>query len=433
MNFLNRARLYIVRKKGKSILLLIILIILSCAVLTALYIKNAADSTQNSLRQKLGGELFISFDYSESNPYLKTETNDDGIIMYSTEQISPNLVEKIREIQGVRYCSATVETLVCCPDLNLFKGNIPIDDKFSQSTKIKGVWKSEENTLFTSGQLTLTQGRHINANDKQKILISEDLAQKNHLKVGDIITADKNIDMEIAGLFSPKTLESFNEQVTSYDKIQNLIIADLNTVISLENGPAIQGFNELCVSLFDPAGAEEITKEIQNIHDVDWQAFTITQNTEAYTNASEALSRLSALILTILIVLLITGTLVLSLILTMWSRTRIRETGILLSLGIKKISILGQYITEVLVIAAAAFALSCFPAGIMAKQTESLLNKAAHVSEISPENISLEVTVQPEEIGRLCVLGTGIVVLSTGIASISVMRLKPRDILSKMS
>ena len=45
----------------------------------------------------------------------------------------------------------------------------------------------------------------------------------------------------------------------------------------------------------------------------------------------------------------------------------------------------------------------------------------------------LQVRVQLEEMGLLFLIGIVIVTVSAGISSISVMRLKPREILSKMS
>ena len=104
-------------------------------------------------------------------------------------------------------------------------------------------------------------------------LISKDLAEKNGLKIGDKIQTDKGVEIEIVGLFSPKEIEGINDQVTTYDKIQNLIITDLATLVAYENGPAIQGFNELTVSVDDPQNMEEIISKVKEISGVDWKAF----------------------------------------------------------------------------------------------------------------------------------------------------------------
>ena len=454
MNFMNRAWLYIVRKRGKSILLFVILLVMATFVLTALALGNASKAAQQELRQSLGGSFLIGFDYTENNPYLKVESVDGGTLIYSTQQIRPELVEQIREIEGIKECSATVEGLAAFPSLELFTGNIPIEEEFRASSKILSAWKSEELTWFTSGQLTLTEGRHILPDDKNKGLISKDLAEKNGLKIGDKIQTDKGVEIEIVGLFSPKEIEGINDQVTTYDKIQNLIITDLATLVAHENGPAIQGFNELTVSVDDPQNMEKIISKVKGISGVDWKGFSFLVDNEDYENAASSLEQLSELVATILIVALIVSIAILSLILTMWARTRIHETGVLLSVGINKLSILGQYIAEVLLIAVLAFSLSYFSASAIAGQMGNVLQSGQAVTEVQQENglsagsrgeagtdaedqkiepPKLQVRVQFEEMGLLFLLGIGIVTVSAGISSISVMRLKPREILSKMS
>lgn len=454
MSFMSRAWLYIIRKKGKSILLFVILLVMATFVLTALALGNASKSAQQDLRQSLGGSFLIGFDYTENNPYLKIEDVEGGTLMYSTQQISPELVKQIRGIEGIRECSATVERLAAFPSLQLFTGNIPVEEEFRKSSKIISTWKSEELTRFTSGQLTLTEGRHIMPDDENKGIISKDLAEKNGLKIGDKIQTDRGVEIEIVGLFSPKEIEGINDQVTTYDKIQNLIITDLATLVTYENGPAIQGFNELTVSVDDPQNMEKIISTVKKITGVDWRGFSFLIDNEDYENAASSLEQLSELVSIILIVALIVSIAILSLILTMWARTRIHETGVLLSVGISKMSILGQYIAEVLLIAVLAFSLSYFSANAIAGQMGNILQSGQIVSEVQQEdglstgtrgeagtNIGdqeieapeLQVRVQLEEMGLLFLIGIVIVTVSAGISSISVMRLKPREILSKMS
>lgn len=455
MNFISRAWLYIIRKKGKSILLFIILLVMATFVLTALALGNASNAAQMELRKSLGGSFLIGFDYTENNPYLKVENVDGGTLVYSTQQISPELVEQVRSINGVNYCSATTESLAVLPSLDLFAGNIPIEEEFRNSSKILGTWKSEELSRFTSGQLALTEGRHIMPGDKNKGLISKDLADKNSLKIGDVIQTDKGVEIEIVGLFVPKEIEGINDQVTTYDKIQNLIISDLATLIANENSPATQGFNELTVSVDDPQNMENIISKVKEIKGVDWKGFAIMVDNEGYENAAFSLQQLSELVSTILIVVLIVSVVILSLILTLWSRTRVHETGILLSLGIRKLSILGQYIAEVLIIAVLAFSLSYFSSNAIAGQMGTILQpeQSAVDVQVQEDGISagsrgeagtdmgtqeiempqLQVTVQIQDMGVLFLIGLGIVTISAGISSISVMRLKPREILSKMS
>ena len=223
--------------------------------------------------------------------------------------------------------------------------------------------------------------------------------------------------------------------MTTYDKIQNLIITDLATLVAYENGPAIQGFNELTVSVDDPQNMEEIISTVKKIASVDWKGFSFLIDNEDYENAASSLEQLSELVSIILIVALIVSIAILSLILTMWARTRIHETGVLLSVGISKMSILGQYIAEVLLIAVLAFSLSYFSANAIAGQMGNILQSGQVVSEVQQEdglstgtrgeagtNIGdqeieapeLQVRVQLEEMGLLFLIGIVIVTVSAG-------------------
>ncbi len=272
------------------------------------------------------------------------------------------------------------------------------------------------------------------------------MANKNGLKLGDKIKTDKAIEVEIVGLFTPCVLEAFSEQVTTYDKIQNCIFTDIASLIELENGPAIQGFNELIVSVEDPKTMDEIIAQVKRIDSVDWKAFSISSNTESYDHASTSLWQLSHLTAMIFIVVCVVSAVILSLILTMWSKTRIHETGILLSIGISKLSILGQYIAEVLFIALLAFSISYLPSKLMTDQVEKRIQpfqgmdtqiqedgSVTDKSNEENEENDLHISIQTEQVVLLFMIGTGIVVIASSIASMTVMRLKPREILSKMS
>ena len=287
--------------------------------------------------------------------------------------------------------------------------------------------------------------------DENKGIISKDLAEKNGLKIGDKIQTDRGVEIEIVGLFSPKEIEGINDQVTTYDKIQNLIITDLATLVAYENGPAIQGFNELTVSVDDPQNMEEIISTVKKIASVDWKGFSFLIDNEDYEmpHLPRTIIRTGIHHFDCCVDCKYCHPLAHSYHV---GQNRIHETGVLLSVGISKMSILGQYIAEVLLIAVLAFSLSYFSANAIAGQMGNILQSGQVVSEVQQEdglstgtrgeagtNIGdqeieapeLQVRVQLEEMGLLFLIGIVIVTVSAGISSISVMRLKPREILSK--
>ena len=214
MNCLKRAYLYVTRKKGKSILLFLILLVTATFVLSGLCIGDATRQAQMNLRKNLGGAFDMTINYSEDNPYYRQEEseNDDGtkdVLMYSMKQVSPEMVENIRNITGVKYCDASTENLY--DGLLPIPGTVPVEEKFSHCVTGIGVWRSSEQNFFTSEKLTLIAGRHIAENDTHSAIISDVLAEKNQIKLGDTFTitggSKKEISLEVIGLFHANVTE----------------------------------------------------------------------------------------------------------------------------------------------------------------------------------------------------------------------------------
>ena len=186
-----------------------------------------------NLRKNLGGAFDMAVNYSEDNPYYRQEEseNDDGtkdVLMYSMKQVSPEMVANIRNITGVKYCDASTENLY--DGLLPIPGTVPVEEEFSHCVTGVGVWRSSEQEFFTSEKLTLIAGRHIAENDTHSAIISDVLAEKNQIKLGDTFTitggSKKEISLEVIGLFHANVTEKLGAAVTSYDKIQNHIFTD---------------------------------------------------------------------------------------------------------------------------------------------------------------------------------------------------------------
>lgn len=285
MNFMKRAFLYVSRKRGKSILLFFILLILSTFVLTGLSIGSASKQAQKNLRQNIGGSFNIDVNYSDSNPYYHEEEseNEDGssdLLMYSTEQVTSKMVENIRNISGVKFCDATTESLINFDKLLPFAGTVPLDESLSHCVKSIGVWRSEEQNFFTSGKIQLIEGRHILDNDIHKVILCKDLAEKNNLNLGDslIVTNEngKQLSFEIIGLFHAQKLEKVGESIPTYDKIQNLIFTDIESIVELENSVAVQGFDTVKVTVNDPKDIEKIIEQVKHFPDYEENVYNIT-------------------------------------------------------------------------------------------------------------------------------------------------------------
>jgi putative ABC transport system permease protein len=171
----------------------------------------------------------------------------------------------------------------------------------------------------------------------------------------------------------------------------------------------------------DPERLESILHEVQKINTINWNNFFITANDEVYQNISSALSDTGTLITTLIVVITAVSMVLMILILSMSVRSRKREAGILLAVGIAKPVVVLQYLLEVLLIAAAAFPLAYLSSKQAAGTLGTLFGKTAEHIIVTSEHFMLVVVV-----------GSVLLVTAVLASCIPAMRLKPKTILSQM-
>ena len=482
MRIIKRAYLYVTRKKGKSILLFFILLIMATFVLTGLSTQKASQEAQKNLREALGGEFYVSVELSESNPYFRRVDDGEGALdLYTELPVTRDMINAIMEIGGIEKYDASAQTLVST-NLTIFPGNVPLKGELNNKIYARTVAGTENNSFFQSGIMELTEGKHITGNESNAAVISRDMADQNSLQIGDSISlqADEEAQVKIIGIYEIRKPDPAYASVVTYEKLENQIFIDTSALQDLFGDMPV-GFYEVAFSVYDPAQLDSIMSEVKGLFAIDWRAFEVAADNQTYLDAAAPLQKLQALVSSIIWVIALVSAVILSLILTMWGRSRIHETGVFLSLGIGKMRIIGQYLAEVLMIAVIAFGCSYFTSSAVAGQLANGLlqqnipaseEQAAGVTITKKDGFSEDVVVSikddsalsdmpsgqdtaPEvEVAadgaeadreqirvmidfynmlQLYLIGIIVIILSVGISSLSVMRLKPREILSKMS
>ena len=482
MRIIKRAYLYVTRKKGKSILLFFILLIMSTFVLTGLSTQKASQEAQKNLREALGGEFYVSVELSESNPYFRRVDDGEGALdLYTELPVTRDMINAIMEIGGIEKYDASAQTLVST-NLTIFPGNVPLKGELNNKVYARTVAGTENNSFFQSGIMELAEGKHITGNESNAAVISRDMADQNNLRIGDSISlqADEEAEVKIIGIYEIRKPDPAFTSVVTYEKLENQIFIDTSALQDLFGDMPV-GFYEVAFSVYDPAQLDSIMSEVKGLFAIDWRAFEVAADNQTYLDAAAPLQKLQALVSSIIWVIVLVSAVILSLILTMWGRSRIHETGVFLSLGIGKMRIIGQYLAEVLLIAVIAFGCSYFTSNAVAGQlANGLLQQNIPASEEQTAGVTItkkdgfsedvvvsikddsalsdmpsgqdtapevEVAADGAEADReqirvmidfynmlqLYLIGIIVIILSVGISSLSVMRLKPREILSKMS
>ena len=460
---IKRAFFYTTRKRGKTLILLLTLFVISTFVLTGLSILAAADQSALSLRQSVGGSVKLELDKDNRQNWTYQQGVGGTLVGYTGTPITDADIEKVMSVKGIRSYNGVGDGSVFAMDFSFISGFS--FGPGSDYSRLPSVSNSEYFNYFRRGAFKLVEGRHITPEDDHTVLISTALAKRNGLKLGDTITVQccydaggyPNVSLKIVGI-DKSTLDDGGFTTTSTDK-RNRLIIDHKAMQEIMMHDVIQYDNGVEFFVDDPRDIDKIAAQIQKL-DLDWSCFKLTVDNTAYEAVASSLTAMQRMVTGLIIGILIVSIGILALILNMWIKQRTHETGILLSIGVSKVKIVAQYILETLMIAVIAFGLSYFSSGAIAQGTSNLLFSQVAETQPIPEietpddgteylditgqyipydtsdmvaPDSIEVHVTAEHLLWVYLLGITICTAAVVLASLPVVKMKPKNILSQMS
>ena len=460
---IKRAFFYTTRKRGKTLILLLTLFAISTFVLTGLSILTAADQSALSLRQSVGGSIKLERDMDNRRNWTYQQGIGGVLVDYTGTPITDADIEKVMSVKGIRNYNGIGDGSVFAIDFAFISGFS--FGRGSDYSRLPSVSNSEYFNYFRRGAFKLVEGRHITPKDDHAVLISSALCERNNLKLGDTITVQCSYDaggypdvsLKIVGIYEV-TMDNGQFNTTSTDK-RNRLIIDHKAMQEIMMHDVIQYDNGVEFFVDDPRDIDKIAAQIQKL-DLDWSCFTLTVDNTAYEAVASSLTAMQNMVTGLIIGIVIVSIGILALILNMWIKQRTHETGILLSVGVSKVKIVAQHILETLMIAVIAFGLSYFSSGAIAQGTSNLLfSQVAETQPIpeietpddgteylditgqyipydtsnmvAPDSIKVHVTV--EHLLWVYLLGIALCTAAVTLASLPIVKMKPKSILSQMS
>ncbi|WP_058304363.1 ABC transporter permease [Gorillibacterium timonense] len=445
MNSWKRAYLHTTRKKGKTILIFSILLIVSTLLLTCLAIRTATSVTALNIRKSLMGSFTINakqLDMQLEDSVVTEILNIDGLTTHYN----------LRSYFRADYRSLDGQALEITTD-----GALDVPKGYEHAGKIISNTHSDADPYFTEAGFKLKKGRHITAEDRNVALIHEEFAQRNMLSLDDHLIfgatgeTNRQAEVEIIGIFTNTVPQDAYGMIPSYDLYENIAFSDHATYSQLSYGDGIEHYQYGDFYVDDPAELDNVISNVKSITGLNGDECIYSKNDADYQNAKTALEALQRLVTTIVCVLIAVSVVLLILILSLWTRDRVHEAGVLLAMGINKGDILMQHILEILMVAALAFALSFGTSSLLAqrvgnhflqqataKEQVKLMNltdEAANDKEVDKlfSLTSIKMNVSGSNLLLVYVIGTGIILLSVSLAAYPVMRMKPKEILTRMS
>ena len=439
MSITKRAWFCISRKKVKTIILFFILTLISTALLSSYSIK----STTRDMAQKI------------------YETSNAGFSVTSKDKQSPFLLNDVKDIQktsGIKNHNYRYDALGSLVDKKVVKVEQKVqinnpDKRLSNLVSLKGSTNTSLENDFTSGIFRIEKGRGLTDKDSGKTIIHEELAKANGLKVGDKlkikgisinggnssgngpsqgnVVSGKDVELEIVGIFSGRKSET-NRGLTS-DATENTVFTDY------KSSQKAMGYSEndykITTSTFLVSNPKDIDKVIENVKktSVDFSKLSLTKNSKAFDSISTSLKSFGNIIDVMTLGIIIGSIVILSLVLIFWLRERIYEIGILLSIGISKLKIIGQFILEVIMISVGSYIVSI----LLGKLTSVFIFKGivSSASEVGTENVFKNVVPRLDIVNMFSTYGILLVIIGLSVigTSLIILHKKPKEILTNMS
>ena len=424
---IKNAIAYITRKRNRTLIIFIILTIVLSCLYSCLTIMKSSDQIEKALYESSNSSISIT--KKDGNYFNVNEFKD---------------IEKIKEIEEkiIQY-----DGLAKLKDAKVVSGEQRINredlsDEFKNVVSLEATNNTKRNILFSSGVFTIKEGKNIGENDKDSIIVHEEFAKQNNLKLGDEVNLElldieksgkiKSHKFKIIGIFSGKKHETYTG--LSSDFSENMVFVDYSTSQEILNK---SDNNKIANKILMYSGSAESTdlalnklKELK----IDESKYFVEKDSNAFEESLESVSGIKHMIKIMTYSIMLGGMVVLSLILILWLRERIYEIGIFLSIGISKIQIIMQFIFELIFISIPSIISSLFLGNVLLKViVDGFINSEDSMisggSLINNSSFMLNITT----LGQSYLILISIIVLSVVFASSLILIKKPKEILSKIS
>lgn len=453
---IRNAFAYVTRKSLKSLIILLVILAMSTLSLISLSIKDATDRAS----EETFGNITNSFSM-EINRQVNMGTPRGG------GNVKGEDIKKIAQSEDIDGYVKRINSVADLVDHDI----IETDEtragmseerakNFGRTVMLTGVNDSSKETKFVSGAYKLVEGNHLEAQDKNKILMHKDLAAKNNLKIGDKLKiksnlfdadnekgADETVEVEIKGLF-----DGHNEGgVTAAQELyENTLITDIDTAAKVYGNTEDTAVYQ--DATFFVKGDKDLDKVIKNLGklDINWREYNLIKSSSNYPLLQQSISGIYGIANKLFAGSLIFAGVVVSLLLLLWMNARKKEIAVLLSLGISKAKIFGQFVIELLFISIPAFIGSYFLAdytgkmignnilqkvtGDIAKQvakqaSSSQLGGGAEVDGFNKTLTNLDVNIMPKSVVYVVVFMSLVLLISLVISSTKILKKNPKDLL----
>ncbi len=366
------------RRPAKTGMLLIILFIVFNLIFTGFIIQNSIGKSKDYIRNQIGSAVEYRMDYTSmingGGAPGQQRTTPPALSLAVAEKIAQNqYVESYYVTESANVNSDTIE-----PAETQESATGGFQRNFSDFN-LSGT-NQTANLDFVLGHVTLADGRTLTADEVKNgtnvVIVSQDVATANSLRVGDIValsvvtqtrgilpggqgaapggttnnddtTTATPVDYEVIGIytavedgFDVNTMFTSNAVIGALSGTETSDETSGSIVFLLDDPDHVAAFKE--------EAAPALTSEYHTLYSDDTQ----------YASLTKPLDLISFITSILLWVVFIAGAAIILALVTIFVRDRKFEIGLLLSSGEGRLKIVSQFVFEMMVIAIVAFSVS---------------------------------------------------------------------------
>lgn len=438
MNFFKRAFASITRRKGKSLILFAVVLILGNVIAGAIAIQQSTKNVEKQMKAQLGGLASLVLDHK-----LIEETSTNGEDVYKdVKMVSRDVIKKIGENSAVKNFDYSTSSYYEVEQLKTHQPEANREE-FAREGEgnpsyaiVKGVNYAP---LLDIQQdiIELADGRVFNEDDmKQKkyvCIISDKMAELNNLSVGDDIVIDRttsdynnvgdsvgkyveNVAFEVIGTFQLLKVKQSDDKKSNqmdrewldqdqintiyvpadvlYESDKSYQLATAQKFPDMFQGPDGEGqvyteetydqwmLYDAVYILKNPESIERFKEEVAPLLP---KYYKVEASSDQFDSVAKPIRNMEKMAKMVIIIAVSATILIIALVVILFLRDRKHELGIYLSLGERRGRVMGQILLEVFVIAFIAISLSVFTGSIIAKQTSEKMLKTSTENTVNED------------------------------------------------
>ncbi|WP_096186035.1 ABC transporter permease [Evansella halocellulosilytica] len=486
MNFFKRGLLNITRKKGKSIILLAIILILGNLIAGAISIQQATDNVETTIKERMGTAATLELDYDAIS-----NMSDSEMMEFEFSPLDLDLIKQVGELDYVKYYDFSTSTYLGSESLDSYQGEGMEDhgyyqDEFNMNFRLKGT-NYAPIIDFEEGESQLVDGRVFTEeeleNGSSVAIISKKLADLNNLHVGDNfmltnvvfdysegqeeVYNSRDVPLEIIGIFEPLSVGESDEESSEQGmwdfmdiELQNTVYVSNDTVLSElrynteqymemdeEYAAAMEGeeHQDHYTPIYILNSSDDASAFAEEVQPLLPELYVVRNVSDHFENIAGPIQSMSTLSNYVLIVSIVASVLIIGLVVLLFLRDRKHELGIYLSLGERRGKVVGQVLIEVMIVAFIGITLSLFSGNLLADGVSDMMMQSDNQnqgfddmayygelqSDLTTEDVleSYQVQLDPSYIVMFFAVGLFTILLSTVIPLVYIVRLNPKKIL----